>query len=110
MKEKVDEIIEKEFSQGTFSSGSDATQFIRGQLYIYIDSLLTLFQSTTADDLQIILDFLISCLTLILKWFEIFNSKLQPYVSHQISLISSSIHYNQFFPSMINALNIIIST
>ena len=49
---KVKEIIQSDFR--CFDSPHKFTQFIRGELYFYIDSLISLFNSTTAEDLPAI--------------------------------------------------------
>ena len=49
MEKKVNEIIKSRFT--CFQSAHECTQFIRGQLYFYVDSLLTLKHATTKNDI-----------------------------------------------------------
>lgn len=48
------------------------TQFVRGQLYFHIDSLISLFSSTTSEDIPAIFEFMKDVFNMIFKWMEIF--------------------------------------
>lgn len=72
---RVKQIMESDFK--CFNSPNELTQFIRGELYFYIDSLISLYTSTTSDDLVAILEFMQEVFRLILKWMEIFPQYLK---------------------------------
>ena len=73
----VKEIIEKDFAN--FENPYKVTQFIRGELYFYIDSLISLFTATNAEDIPAIFEFMQEVFKLILKWMEIFPNYLQSF-------------------------------
>ena len=62
-----------------FKSGYECTQFIRGELFVFVDSLLTLSLYTESDDLPAIVSFVAVYFQLILKWYEIFPRFAQDY-------------------------------
>jgi len=65
-------IIETNFR--CFDSAFECTQFIRGELYYYVDSLLTLQDRTNKEDLPAILNFMDLYFQLMLKWYELIPS------------------------------------
>jgi hypothetical protein len=73
----VKEIIDKDFTN--FETATKVTQFIRGELYFYIDSLISLFTSTNSEDIPAIFDFMQEVFKLILKWMEIFPNYLKSF-------------------------------
>jgi len=72
MQNKIEAIIDSKFQ--CFASAYECTQFIRGELFFYIDSFTTLFQQTTSDDMPALIDFMQLTFKLILTWMEIFPS------------------------------------
>ncbi len=72
LENKIDEIISTEFR--CFPSAYECTQFIRGELYFYVDSLLTLQNQTTQEDLPAILNFMESVFKLMIKWYQLIPS------------------------------------
>ena len=62
-------ILESKFQ--CFTSAFECTQFIRGELYVYMDSLLTLPMTITPSDIKFIIDFTRSVFRLILTWIDI---------------------------------------
>ena len=77
MKEVIAQTIDENFRN--FESPSQLTQFIRGQLYFYVDSLLSLPQVSSESDLPTIFDFITLVFKLILKWIELFPSVLKSF-------------------------------
>lgn len=69
MEKRVQEVIDSQFMG--FLSAFECTQFIRGELYFYIDSLLTLQNVIIQEDLPSILNFVELVFKLTLKWLEI---------------------------------------
>lgn len=51
----VRHLIETKFDDGM--SAADLTQFVRGELYFHLDSLLSIVTSTTVEDLPAISEF-----------------------------------------------------
>lgn len=77
MQKQVQETIEQEFRN--FSSPHKLTQYIRGELYFYVDSLISLFNQTTSEDLPAIFEFMQDVFKLIFKWMEIFPNYLKSF-------------------------------
>lgn len=77
MKEEIAETIDKGFRN--FESPMHLTQFIRGHLYFYVDSLISLTQVSSEQDLPSIFEFMTQVFRLILKWIEIFPSVLKSF-------------------------------
>ena len=73
MLQKVQDIIARDFK--VFETPRDLTQFVRGELYFYVDSLLSML-STTVEDLPSIFEFMKEIFKLIFKWMEIFPDYL----------------------------------
>ena len=69
MEKRVQEVNDSQFMG--FLSAFECTQFIRGELYFYIDSLLTLQNVIVQEDLPSILNFVELVFKLTLKWLEI---------------------------------------
>jgi hypothetical protein len=66
---KINDTITSEFTG--FESAYQCTQFIRGELYFYVDSMITLTNIITSDDLPMIIDLIRNVLELILTWLRI---------------------------------------
>ena len=62
-----------------FASAHECTQFIRGELYFYLDSLLTMEIAISPTDLPAIIEFLKLVMELILTWLEIFPNYLDAF-------------------------------
>jgi hypothetical protein len=67
---KIKEVIQSKFT--CFESANACTQFIRGELYIFVDSILSLYTNITSNDLPAIVEFMQLVFELILAWMEIF--------------------------------------
>ena len=67
LENRVNEIISSDFR--CFKSAYECTQFIRGELFFYVDSLLTLHSQTTREDLPAILDFIETVFKMTLRWY-----------------------------------------
>ena len=67
---KLKEIIQSKFT--CFESAHACTQFIRGELYVFVDSILTIYSNITSNDLPAIVEFMSLVFQLILTWMEIF--------------------------------------
>ena len=74
---RVKEVIQTKFL--CFESAHECTQFIRGELYFYLDSILTLFSHQRADELPLVIDLADLCFKLLLTWLEIFPNYNQAY-------------------------------
>lgn len=72
LENKVKEITTSDFR--CFSSAYECTQFIRGELFFYVDSLLTLHTQTTREDLPAILDFIEVVFQMIIRWYQLIPS------------------------------------
>ena len=71
IEKKVQHILKSKMT--CFSSAHECTQFIRGELFFYVDSLLTLSSGgINSNDLTGIAEFLRLCFELCLTWMEIF--------------------------------------
>ena len=55
-----------------FADATECTQFIRGEMYLYFDSLITLVLEATEADVQKIFEFTTEVFRLCLKWVDIF--------------------------------------
>jgi hypothetical protein len=76
---QIQKIIQSEFK--CFESANECTQFIRGELFIYFDSLVSLTMSATPADIQKIFEFSTEVFKLCLKWIDIFPNYLDIYKS-----------------------------
>jgi len=72
--------------KGFFPSAYKLTQFLRGELYFYVDSLISIFTSTTPEDLPGIFDFVKEVFSMIMKWMEIFPQYLNAFNASQQNL------------------------
>lgn len=79
IKQEVEETISKEFDN--FETAHQATQFLRGKLYIFVDSLLanTDEDQVNKEDARDMIDFMEKVFLLIIKWLELFPSKYMKY-------------------------------
>lgn len=69
---RINDVTESNFS--CFESGYECTQFIRGELYFYVDSMLTLATVIGVDDLPAILELMSRVFELVLCWLRIVPS------------------------------------
>lgn len=67
---KIKEIVDSKFT--CFESAHACTQFVRGELFIFVDSILSLSQCLTSNDLPSVIEFISLVFQLILTWMEIF--------------------------------------
>lgn len=88
IEKRIRQIMESNFLH--FGSAYECTQFLRGELYFYVDSLLTLPLLITSEDLPAILNFCELVLQLTLKWFEL------------LPLFVPAWHESQANPSLFN--------
>jgi hypothetical protein len=58
-------------------------QFIRGELYFYVDSLISLVAPTSFEDLPGIFEFMQNIFRLIFKWMEVFPNYLKSFYESQ---------------------------
>ena len=70
IEKKVQRILDSKFT--CFTSAHECTQFIRGELYFHLDSLITLEHAINAQDLPTIAEFIKLVFELILVWMEVF--------------------------------------
>lgn len=77
MQQKVQETIKEEFKN--LETPIKVTQFIRGDLYFYVDSLISMINCIQQEDLIIIFEFLVDVFKLIFKWMEVFPQYLSSY-------------------------------
>lgn len=63
---KIEKIIDSEFL--CFEDPNDCTQFIRGEIYTYFDSLMSLPASPSASDINKIFEFATIIFRMCLKW------------------------------------------
>ena len=70
LEKKIQEILDSNFL--CFQSAIEVTQFLRGELYYYVDSLLTLHQVINSEDLPLVFQFIELVIKLTLRWYEIF--------------------------------------
>jgi hypothetical protein len=82
MLKQIQELINQEF-RGIHDTGYKLTQFIRGELYFQVDSLISLFANTTTEDLPAIFDFIQEIFKMIIKWMEIFPKYLASFNESQ---------------------------
>jgi hypothetical protein len=66
-----------------FTSAYECTQFIRGTLFYYVDSLVTMSAVINQEDLQGILNFLELVFKLTLKWYEILPALIPAWKENQ---------------------------
>lgn len=83
----MQEIIANDFKG--FPSPSHLTQFIRGELYFYVDSLMSIFATSSVDEVPAIFDFMKDIFSLIFKWIEIFPQHLPAF--------QDSLHHPQLY-------------
>jgi len=74
-------ILDSKFT--CFTSAHECTQFIRGELYFYLDSLLTLHMSIEPSDLPGIVEFVRLCFELLLTWMEVFTKYQEAFKESQ---------------------------
>ena len=65
------------------------TQFIRGDLYFYVDSLISMISVISNEELPMIFMFMQDVFKLILKWMEIFPQYLSSY--------QEALHHSQLY-------------
>jgi len=77
IEKKIQKVLNSNFQ--SFQNAWECTQFIRGELFYYIDALLTTPNSVHTDDLPSLINFIELAFKLILKWFEIMPSHLSSF-------------------------------
>jgi hypothetical protein len=79
MKRQVEQAIKDEFEG--FKTPHETTQFLRGRLYVFVDSLLSNCDEDmiTKEDSRDIIEFMEAVFKLIIKWLELFPSKYMKY-------------------------------
>lgn len=88
MQQKVQEIIKKDFK--CYELPRDLTQFVRGELYFYVDSLMSIFQSSSVEEVPAIFEFITKDIfSLIFKWLEIMPDYLPSFYD--------SLHHPQLY-------------
>jgi len=70
MLNRIQRVRESDFL--CFSDATECTQFIRGEMYVYLDSLLSLVTEASQTDVQKIFEFTTEVFRLCLKWIDIF--------------------------------------
>lgn len=73
----MQETIKEEFKN--LETPLKVTQFIRGELYFYVDSLISMISCIQQEDLPVIFEFMLDVFKLIFKWMEIFPQYLTSY-------------------------------
>lgn len=87
MKQRVRDIISSDFKPSFFERPRDITQFIRGELFFYVDSLMSLFTSSSQEEVKPIFEFITGELfALVFKWMEIFP--------HYLASFNEGLHHN----------------
>jgi hypothetical protein len=71
---KIQRIIESKFQ--CFKDANECTQFVRGELYIYFDSLLTLMNEPSKSDIQKLFEFATEIYNLLFAWIEILDQDM----------------------------------
>ena len=74
---RINDVIQSEFT--CFDSAYECTQFIRGELYYYVDSMVTLLNVISSDDLPVIIDLVKQVFELTLTWLKIFPAYASSY-------------------------------
>jgi len=72
MLNKIKRVIESNFL--CFNDATECTHFIRGEVYLHLDSLVTLVREPSQTDMQQIFEFTTEVFRLCLKWIDIFPS------------------------------------
>jgi hypothetical protein len=67
---KIQKVIQTDFK--CFTDANECTQFVRGELYFYFDSLISLVNEASQVEIQKIFEFTTELLKLCLRWIEIF--------------------------------------
>lgn len=69
----VDKIIETEFT--CFKDPLEATQFLRGEMPIYFDSMVSIAQQHDVNEFQMLLEFSEKLQKLTILWFDLYQAK-----------------------------------
>ena len=79
LKEKVEDIVKEEFDN--FKTAFEATQFLRGEIYYYVDWILANWeeQNLSKSDFRKAIDFLEQVFLMIIKWLDLFPTKYMKY-------------------------------
>ena len=79
MTKEVENTIKHEFDN--FKSAQEVTQFLRGKLFIFVDSLLANCDDDTdlPEDFRDMIEFIEKVFLLIIKWLQLFPSKYMQY-------------------------------
>ena len=88
MLNRIQRVRESDFL--CFSDATECTQFIRGEMYVYLDSLLSLVTEASQTDVQKIFEFTTEVFRLCLKWIDIFPKyhEIFKMCSHQPNLFA----------------------
>lgn len=73
----IQEIVKSRFKN--FKTAHEVTQFIRGELFFYVDSIITIPTETTSADLPARVEFITQVFELIITWLDIFPSYVEAY-------------------------------
>jgi hypothetical protein len=73
----VKEIIASDFKY--FDTPFNLSQYIRGELYFYVDSIISISTLANSDDLPTTFEFMQETFELIFKWMDLFPAMLKTY-------------------------------
>lgn len=78
LKRKVEDTLEADFEN--LKSAHEATQFLRGELFFYVDGYLANWKSSDEDaDYRDVIEFMHVVFKLIIRWMDIFPKKYMKY-------------------------------
>lgn len=79
LKRKVEDTIEEEFKN--LETAFDVTQFLRGEMFIYVDCLLANCDTSdvSKDDFRDIVDLMYQVFKIIIKWLDVFPDQYMKY-------------------------------
>lgn len=79
LKRKIEDTLQEEFDN--FKTGFEATQFLRGELFVYCDCLMSNCDSSdlSKDDFRDIVEFMHQVFKLIITWMQLFPKKYMKY-------------------------------
>ena len=95
-KKELKDILENGFE--VLETPRKVTQYIRGELYFYVDSMLSLHLNTTTRELPKIYDFMQYVFKLVQLWMKLFPTKL--YKSYKDSIKSTKLYLIDFETSL----------
>ena len=71
---RIQIVIDSNFQ--CFKDANECTQFVRGELYTYFDSLITLVQDPSKSDMEKIFEFATEVFNLGLKWIDLVDKDM----------------------------------